>query len=341
MADLTNIQGMLFGLAYGDALGAPTEFMTLDEIAERWPGGPSSLDQTGYTVTDDTQMMLAVGQGIVSAANEAPVLSPNTLEKSLRHEYVTWFLSPENNRAPGMACLSACERLEKGFIWTEASNRDSKGCGANMRVAPAAVLGDDLRAPVAQFQSALTHGHPTALAAADVTAEAMHQLSNGTPVDDLLDSLQDYAAAQREIYHTQWLDDLWQGPLVDTPEEFIRRGWDECRCILSHIQAALDDTQALTDKPDACSLVGEGWIAEEAFAAGLLSFLWFPNQPLRALNRAATSGGDSDSIACLAGAFAGAYLGIDAFPTDWKHDIEYAPQLTRLSEQLHQLSRKN
>jgi ADP-ribosylglycohydrolase len=53
----------------------------------------------------------------------------------------------------------------------------------------------------------------------------------------------------------------------------------------------------------------------------------FPNDPVAVLNRAAVTSGDSDSIACLAGSFVGAYLGIDAWPQGWQERIEYRSRL--------------
>ncbi len=58
--------------------------------------------------------------------------------------------------------------------------------------------------------------------------------------------------------------------------------------------------------------------------------LLFPDDPVSALSRAATTSGDSDSIACLAGAFAGAAHGFDAWPEDWADRIEHADELTDL-----------
>lgn len=72
---------------------------------------------------------------------------------------------------------------------------------------------------------------------------------------------------------------------------------------------------------------GEGWIAEEAFASALLCFLLFPDDPVAAIRRAAYSSGDSDSLACLAGAFAGAHHGADAWPADWVERIEHRDEL--------------
>ena len=81
---------------------------------------------------------------------------------------------------------------------------------------------------------------------------------------------------------------------------------------------------------DPCLATGEGWVAEEAFATGLLCFLLYPEEPVQALRRAAVTKGDSDSIACLCGAFAGAYHGIEAWSADWLLRIEYRERLAAL-----------
>lgn len=73
-------------------------------------------------------------------------------------------------------------------------------------------------------------------------------------------------------------------------------------------------------------------MAEEALATGLLCFLLFPDDPLAVIRRAVVSSGDSDSIACLVGASAGAYHGLDAWPKGWAERIEYRDRLTRLGE---------
>ena len=40
--------------------------------------------------------------------------------------------------------------------------------------------------------------------------------------------------------------------------------------------------------------------------------------------------GDSDSIACLAGALAGAHLGFGAWPETWESGIEYRLELEKI-----------
>jgi ADP-ribosylglycohydrolase len=332
------IAGCLYGLAFGDAFGAPTEFLSVGEILRRWPGGgPEDLKGDPIRVTDDTQMALAVGEALAEAIARRD-LAPQPLESLLRAAFVKWLNAPDNDRAPGMTCLRACENLEAGKPWAEATVKHSKGCGANMRVAAVGMLttedhgvGEKGRAAIAQFQAALTHGHPTALAASDLTAFAVAQLLTGAEPQTLTALLRDYALAQRTVYHADWLGELWQGPGASTPEKFIARGWDECLAALDRLDAALASPDY---EADPCLTTGQGWVAEEALATGLLCFLMYPDEPRNALRRAAVTAGDSDSIACLTGAFVGARLGEGCWPDMWLQHIEYSERLGALAGKL-------
>ncbi|MCX4556856.1 ADP-ribosylglycohydrolase family protein [Streptomyces phaeochromogenes] len=322
--------GALVGLALGDALGFPTEFNDVPSIlAKCGPWREMELPTPAY-VTDDTQMTLALGRGLRTAMDRG-LLGPKRMERPVREEFVDWFQSPENNRAPGRTCLVACEKLKReGLPWQDASQIHSKGCGANMRVAPLGLisgLSDEQRAGAAQLQAALTHGHPTALAASDLTAHAVRLLAQGAEPTGLVGQLRSYAYENRTRYNERWLGDLWTRSQDPTPTHFISRGWDECLEVLERLQTALRSPSPETDP---CLATGAGWIAEEALATGLLCFLLFVDEPVTALRRAACTSGDSDSIACLAGAFAGAYLGSDAWPTEWADRIEYQGDLMAL-----------
>jgi ADP-ribosylglycohydrolase len=207
-----------------------------------------------------------------------------------------------------------------------------------MRVQPVGLLPDaecdeDTRAALAQFQAALTHGHPTGLAASDLTAFAVHDLARGGDPGGLPSRMREYAVSQRTNYREEWLGPLFYAR-SERPEEFMSRGWDECLGVLDRLDAALaaPERYPLSGDADPCEATGDGWIAEEALATGLLCFLLYPDEPVTALRRAALTRGDSDSLACLTGAFAGAHHGIGAWPAEWVERIEYRDRLQALAD---------
>ncbi|MFC9975912.1 ADP-ribosylglycohydrolase family protein [Spirillospora sp. NPDC127200] len=324
--------GSMFGLAYGDALGAPTEFLTMKQIRKRFGfDGPRDLGTGPGTalVTDDTQMGLAVAEALLDALGDPP-FTPDLIAPMWRRRFIDWMHSPDNNRAPGATCMRAVAGLDAGVAWVNATQANSKGCGANMRVTPVGLvpgLSDEQRAGAAQLQAAMTHGHPTGLAASDLTAFTVWWLREGMDPRALPGALRQRCHEQRAVYHERWLGSLWQRSGDASPETFIARGWDECLGVLDRLDAALAHPRR---ESDPCESTGAGWIAEEAFATGLLCFLSFPDDPVSAIWRGAASSGDSDSIACLAGAFAGAHLGMDAWPAEWADRIEYADRLRRV-----------
>src|SRR5207253_10571348 len=140
--------------------------------------------------------------------------------------------------------------------------------------------------------------------------------------------LRERCASQRGVYRGEWLGDLWQRPGVEGSGDFIARGWDECVAALDRLDAAM----AAPDRyQDPCLRTGEGWVAEEALATALHCALLFPDDPVGALRRAAVTSGDSDSIACLTGAFVGAAHAMAGWPAGWRERIEYRDQLEQLA----------
>ncbi|WP_308368672.1 ADP-ribosylglycohydrolase family protein [Streptomyces sp. ISL-36] len=345
--------GTLFGLALGDAMGYPTEFLTMEQISAKFGpwrkmGMPLSPGDV-VRVTDDTQMALAVGEAlaeVIGRAEEtrrapgtqealrarggAPSLTPAAVEAALRTHFVSWLRDPDNNRAPGKTCLDACAALERGIPWQDATVISSKGCGANMRVAPVALvpgLSAEQRSGIAQLQAAMTHGHPTALAASDLTAHAIWLIAHGCTTGDLLPQLRSYALESRQKYHADWLGDLAHKAGAPDPASYIAFGWDECLGALDKVTAALRSSDI---DQDPCVAVGPGWIAEEALATALYCFLVVRGDARSAIRRGAHSSGDSDSIAALAGAFAGALRGPKYWLPEWIELLEYQDRIRAL-----------
>jgi hypothetical protein len=68
---LDRFRGCLLGGAIGDALGAPVEFLSLDEIRRRFGEAGITDFDTAYgrrgAITDDTQMTLFTAEGLIRA----------------------------------------------------------------------------------------------------------------------------------------------------------------------------------------------------------------------------------------------------------------------------------
>jgi len=126
----------MFGLAIGDALGRPTEFLSLKDIKSKYGvDGIQDLPESAL-YTDDTQMTIAIAEALIETGDQdvEPIMA------AIRDEFIKWRDSPENDRAPGKACLTGVSNMERGIHWSESGVPNSKGCGSAMRGAPIGYL---------------------------------------------------------------------------------------------------------------------------------------------------------------------------------------------------------
>lgn len=329
MNALDRFRGSILGLAVGDALGHPTEFISnLGSIRARWPPyGVTGFEPSGRhapgTFTDDTQMAISVARALCRVGRR----DLDTLMGVMGVEFVAWASSPDNNRAPGNTCLQGCRNLARRVPWREAGVRGSKGSGAAMRAAPVGLYhADDLDAlvRVAAAQSALTHAHPTGVASGVAAAAPIAHLLRGGELREVFS----FARA--------CLDRLTPGILIDVGcdagmVESI--GVSEMTAALKRAEDAVEH-----EADDVCALLGGAWIGEEAVSAALWCVLRAGGEFSGAVLRAANSSGDSDSIACIAGGIAGAWGGVEAIPPVWRGQVEKAPVLDALAHALHAAS---
>lgn len=326
MITLDKKRGTLFGTAYGDSLGASTEFKRYPDIIKTWgPQGPTPMWNTH--VTDDTQMTLAVAEAI-SEPTPGNAWFAGALPRRLVAEFLGYYRGEYGghaNRSPGATVMSSLARLESGYMIRMAGEAHSKGCGTVMRVAPVGLMADWSLAElayVARLQAAITHRHPTAMAAAQVTAYAVRLLANGFALTDLAAELTRYVQdASRRVGEGRYPVWLQVSPV----------GWSEMAEAMAALRLALqvDDRYA-----DPCELTGDGWTADECLATALHCLLLFPDDPVSAIRRAAATEGDSDSIAAVTGALAGAAYGMSAWPAWWRDRIEFSQELEAAARNL-------
>lgn len=296
--------GLLFGLALGDALGAPVEFKTLPQIKAHYGRAGVQEPPDPALYTDDTQMTIALVEGLLEAELDAPL---DKQMSAVGRRFIEWRHSLENNRAPGATCLKGVDRFEAGASWSEAGLIDSKGCGSAMRVATIGYLyqhDEDRLREIAAASSLITHRHPTAIAASVAAAYAVKLALDGTPPGDYLRLIMSFTDGTS-----------------DEMDDALRR--------IGHVGAWADEEAALDH-------IGQGWTGEEAVALALYCVLRYPDDYTACIRRAANTNGDSDSIACIAGGIMGARLGVEAIPAAWRKRCENATYLSDLAARMAQ-----
>jgi ADP-ribosyl-[dinitrogen reductase] hydrolase len=165
------------GVALGDALGAPVEFMTRSEIAARYGEhrtiiGGGWLGLAAGQVTDDTEMTLALGRSLVRKAGLDV--------RDICEEFGAWL---EGGLVDvGNTCRKGINRYLTRGTFEGPPNEADAGNGAAMRVLPIAhaTLGrPDLAEAWTLAQCHITHNHPLSDAAAIAVVHMLHVLLVG------------------------------------------------------------------------------------------------------------------------------------------------------------------
>lgn len=163
--------GGLVGLAVGDALGAPVEDLTSEEIAREYPTGLGDFvgDHPGE-VTDDTEMALLVTRSL---------LAQGGLDMAhLVGQLVEWALTTRPKLGPSTS--RAISLLATGVHWSESGSPTQPSSGVLPRCAPLAMalpMGE--LAPATIECAEVTHRHPLAVAAAVTQNSLVARLVDG------------------------------------------------------------------------------------------------------------------------------------------------------------------
>lgn len=292
------VAGVVFGTAIGDALGYPVEFANVT------PKNPVvTKDSLPNLYSDDTQMMRATFEGLWRARTWSDL---DHAAEEVAAAYVAWSKSPENNRAPGRACMLGCRNLDKGIDWRKAGKPNGGGCGTAMRSMAYGVWhwNDAAKAELWAAQHALmTHRSPMAQAsAAAVAAGIVSAIEGDQPfiiAREMIRAANRYDVVTAEMLCSASHNDAW------TADEVLNQ-W-------------------------------RGWAGHEAVAASLWCFLSHPDDYRAAVLTAVNSPGDSDSLGAITGALVGARLGVQKIPVEWRRKVEKAEELRVLSDRIFEV----
>ena len=293
----------LLGLAVGDALGAPLEFMHAREIAERFGTvrdmiGGGWLNVAPGEVTDDTQMMLCLAESLAQRGTFDP--------DDVVSKFIIWF--DTHPKDMGNTTQAVLTLIKNEANWRSAARKahdllegKSAGNGSLMRVAPIGLL---------------FHQNENLLIEASFTSSKL------THWDDL--------AAESCVAFNLILTDLLHG---FGPDEAIQNAVDK---MLPRNEEVAETLENVRDK-DFEELTPTGFVLDTLEAA--LWHLLHPETFENALIRAVNMGGDADTIGAVTGALAGAYFGLGAIPARWLETLQDREIIEELADRLYELSK--
>ena len=301
-------QGSLIGLAVGDALGGKFEGQDASYIQSRLPNLDALIHYPAESLwyTDDTQMMIGVAETLLTNGS----IQEERLCKAFVENYVP-------SRGYGRGARAIIEAMEEGrdyqLVAKTIFTGGSYGNGGAMRVAPVGLrfhLTPDRLIEQAILSALPTHTHPLGIEGTTLMAIAVGLAL--TQADDL---------NQAEFVSTL-LKEAKQSEFKERLEK------------LAKIRFASEIPQ-----------LGNGIAAHESVVTAIACFLVNRDSFSQTIAEAIFLGGDTDTIAAMAGALSGAYLGIDEIPSHLIDKLEDTPKgkayLFDLANQLFEQLRSN
>jgi ADP-ribosylglycohydrolase len=312
---LNRFKGCLLGLAIGDALGAPVEFLQLDKIKDRY-GEKGIVDFDSWnsfkpgTYTDDTQLSLATAKGCINA-------HLNLLREGESHSldfiykrYMRWLESLKDHhqvRHPGYTCMHVLQSGERGSI-ENPINTSTEATGL-LRTAPVGLaFPPGMAFREAKDYAALTHGHPSAYYAAGFLAEIIAHIVEGKALQDAIE--------------------LSIEQLVD---------FENHKDLMKHIESALELFIDQSPPEESIPKLGEGTTAAEVLAAGIFCSLKFVFDFPDGVKAAVNQSGNSSSTGLVTGAILGTFLGNEAIPENWISSLENSQKISEMAEDMFKI----
>lgn len=295
--------GCLFGLAVGDALGGKFEAQSADAIRARFATAEQLIayPQEEIWYTDDTQMAI----GVCEALLERGEIVEDVLCRAFVANYVP-------SRGYGRGARVVLEAMEDGRDYRQVAEQHfpggSFGNGAAMRVAPIGLLFRDDRRRLweqARFSALPTHLHPLGIEGAQLLALAV--------------------------------------ALCSGMERFDRDGFfaELLTACESEAYRAKLETAARVQSPDDLAELGNRIEALHSVPTAIASFALTPESFEETISNVIFLGGDTDTLAAMAGALSGSYLGASRLPDRLVGLLESSPKgqkyLWQLAERLFAL----
>ncbi|WP_457572147.1 ADP-ribosylglycohydrolase family protein [Desulfovulcanus sp.] len=306
MKKIERYKGSLLGLAVGDALGMPLEFLssgTFEPITDMIGGGHCNLLPGQWT--DDTSMALCLAESLIECKGF-------NLRDQLER-YVRWYRSGHLSSTGkcfdiGNTVRSALINFEKtGNPYSGSTDEYSAANGSIMRLAPVPLFYACNPARAIELSgesSKTTHALKVCIDACRYFGGLIVGALNGATKEEILS----------------------EGYRPDSKK------WTEDELVPEIYEIACGSFKR-REPPD---IKGSGYVVKSLEAA-LWSFYKsdsFKEGCLRAVNL----GNDADTTGAVYGQLAGAYYGIQGIPEEWLKKLAYAQLIESFAEKIYELS---
>jgi ADP-ribosylglycohydrolase len=306
------VMGMLAGVAIGDALGMPTEFLTpthitawygkVDALTAPNPNHPHHRLPAG-AVTDDTDHTLIVARLLI----EQGCISPVEFAKRL----LEWSETPRvrENHFVGPSTLKSLAALKAGTP-IEQVTRSGTTVGAAMRMAPLAIVFTDRDKLIEQVVASCSVSHFTRNAISGAMAMAFALSESLRPESDLYTVAR--AAQEGAVMGRDYGDWSWSLPIEERIAYMLEwTGKYPRQETLARLYA----------------LIGVDLYPEQLVPCALGVAILADGDPQQAMSLAANLGGDTDTLASMTGSICGGLAGIRNFDDRLLVQVEEVNQL--------------
>ncbi|HIE59480.1 MAG TPA: hypothetical protein EYH43_02185 [Persephonella sp.] len=307
--------GALLGCAIGDSMGMCVEELPFDEIilhyggritdlCEPHPSSPANFLRKGET-TSEFEIIRIVAESL-SSRGKLDI-------KDIIERYLEWYEKEEIHNYVDPYFLVSLEEIKQG--------KDPKRGGSSIEGALPAI-------PIGMF-------HYTNPVLAVEGAKAIVMITHKNEI--VLDVASILAVSIGELMQGKfYLEDEYPY-FIELLKTFV--SLDETKEYLEKINLLIKEN---ADYETAINILGNGSFALEAVSQALFVFLKTPssveNTIINAVNSYGDFGGDTDAIALIAGAFAGAYNGEEAIPDRWKKSLKDYNKIVKLGEKLYNVA---
>lgn len=341
------ILASLLAAGMGDALGAPTEQWTIDEILEAHGGlvtefrkpTPDTFaganDGLRAEVTDDASQMYYLSRALVRSGGEL------TLEQWVAC-LLDWAGTSPKATFMGPSTLLVVQALRAGqdvatvgVIGRSRRKLTSVGNtnGAAMRIAPAGLVHPgDIEAAVAQALITCMPTHDTNIAVASAGA-----IAAGVAAALVTDDYRNIVAACLEGAA------LGERLAVDRARIVPGPGF-RLRLELA-LEIAARETEDIAFLRAIDGAIGASVLAVESVPAAVAILAYAKGDPMRTISLSASVGNDTDSVATMAGALAGALKGTASLPpvlaSEFRSVNEPVYDIAGLAKGIADIARRN